>query len=64
MLCGFYGVKNSTQLQYSGLVAHEYSTFWNLALVVAEKCIFVRTILSQTPRPTPQVTYDANGISA
>ena len=30
----------------------------------AEKCIFVWTILSQTPRRTPQVTYDAGRISA
>ena len=30
----------------------------------AEKCIFVWTILSQTPRHTPQVTYDAGRISA
>ena len=30
----------------------------------AEKCIFVWTILSQTPRRTPQVTYDAYRISA
>ena len=29
-----------------------------------EKCIFVWTILSQTPRRTPQVTYDAGWISA
>ena len=27
----------------------------------AEKCIFVWTILSQTHRRTPQVTYDAVG---
>ena len=86
-----YGV--STQLQSSGLVAHENSTFRNLALAVfgpfmalmgalfdskctcdstlvymcqadAEKCIFVWTILSQTPRGTPQVTSDAGRISA
>ena len=30
----------------------------------AEKCIFVWTILSQTPRRTPQVTSDAGRISA
>ena len=30
----------------------------------AEKCIFVLTILSQTPQHTPQVTYDAYRISA
>ena len=30
----------------------------------AEKCIFVWTILSQTPRRTPQVTSDASRISA
>ena len=30
----------------------------------AEKSIFVWTILSQTPRRTPQVTYDAGRISA
>ena len=30
----------------------------------AEKCIFVWTILSHTPRRTPQVTYDAGRISA
>ena len=30
----------------------------------AEKCIFVWTILSQTPQRTPQVTYDAGRISA
>ena len=30
----------------------------------AEKCIFVWTILSQTPRRTPQVAYDAGRISA
>ena len=83
----------STQLQSSGLVAHENSTFRNLALAVsgsfmalmgalfdfkctcdstlvyvcqadAEKCIFVWTILSQTPRRTPQVTSDAGRISA
>ena len=30
----------------------------------AEKCIFVLTFLSQTPRRTPQVTYDAGRISA
>ena len=30
----------------------------------AEKCIFVWTILSQTPRCTPQVTYEACRISA
>ena len=71
----------STQLQSSGLVAHENSTFRNLALAVsgpfmvkmgalfdfkctcdstlvyvcqadAEKCMFVWTILSQTPRRT------------
>ena len=29
----------------------------------AEKCIFVWTILSQNPRHTPQVTYDAGRIS-
>ena len=83
----------STQLQSSGLVAHENSTFRNLVLAVsgpfmakmdalfdfkctcdstlvyvcqadAEKCIFVWTILSQTPQRTPQVTYDAGRISA
>ena len=83
----------STQLQSSGLVAHENSTFRNLALAVsgpfmvkmgalfdfkctrdstlvyvcqadAEKCMFLWTILSQTPRRTPQVTYDAGWISA
>ena len=30
----------------------------------AEKCIFVWTFMSQTPRRTPQVTYDAGRISA
>ena len=30
----------------------------------AEKCIFTRTILSQTPQPTPQMAYDAGRISA
>ena len=30
----------------------------------AEKCIFVWTILSQTPRHTPQVTYDDGRIPA
>ena len=30
----------------------------------AEKCIFVWTILSQTPRRTPQVTSDTGRISA
>ena len=30
----------------------------------AEKCIFVWTILSQTLRHTPQVTYNAGRISA
>ena len=30
----------------------------------AEKCIFVWTILSRTPRRTPQVKYDAGQISA
>ena len=83
----------STQKQSSGLVAHENSTFRNLALAVsgpfmaqmgglfdfkcacdstsvyvckadAEKCIFVWTILSTTPRHTPQVTYDGGRISA
>ena len=83
----------STQLQSSGLVAHENSAFRNLALAVsgpfmakmgalfdfkctcdstlvyvcqadAEKCIFVWTILSQTPRRTPQVTSDVGRISA
>ena len=81
-----------TQLQSSGLVAHENSAFRNLALAVsgpfmakmgalfdfkctcdstlvyvcqadAEKCIFVWTILSQTPRRTPQVTSDVGRIS-
>ena len=75
------------------MVAHENSTFRNLALAVsgpfmaqmgvlfyfkctcdsalvyvcradAEKYIFVWTILSQTPRRTPQVTSDAGRISA
>ena len=83
----------STQLQSAGMVAHENSTFRNLALAVsgpfmalmgalfdfkctcdstlvyicqadAEKCIFVWTILSQTPRRTPQVTSDVGRISA
>ena len=30
----------------------------------AEKCVFVWTILSQTPRHTPQVMYDVGRISA
>ena len=30
----------------------------------AEKCIFVQTVLSHTPQPTPKVTYDAGQISA
>ena len=30
----------------------------------AEKCIFVGTILPQTPQHTPQLTYDAGRITA
>ena len=40
------------------------STLVNVCQADAEKCIFVWTILSQTHRLTPRVTYDAGPISA
>ena len=40
------------------------STLVYICQADAEKCIFVWTILSQTPRRTPQVTSDAGRISA
>ena len=40
------------------------STLVYICQADAEKCIFVWTILSQTPRHTPQVSYDAVRISA
>ena len=40
------------------------STLVYVCQVDAEKCIFVWTILSQTPQHTPQVKYDAGQISA
>ena len=40
------------------------STLGYVCQAGAEKCIFVWTILSQTPRRTLQVTYDAGRISA
>ena len=40
------------------------STLVYISQADAEKCIFVWTILSQTPPHTPQVTYDAGRISA
>ena len=40
------------------------STFVYVCQADVEKCIFVWTILSQTPRRTPQVTFDAGRISA
>ena len=40
------------------------STFVYVCQADVEKCIFVWTILSQTPRRTPQVTSDAGRISA
>ena len=40
------------------------STWVYICQADAEKCIFVWTILSQTPRRTPQVTSDVGRISA